>query len=189
MKNLIKQFYNESKYCENSIVYLGTKEDDVFKVYFTPLGSDVNMWDEIYNPFSFYYRDIQKNDDYLLLMIVTPKFYRFTLSDYYLDMIGKTLNINDKGKASISFPNYINFDDFKITNVHTWNGQYKHNKDVLLSYSIDGNRVYVSILNSLNTHSGSSNYQCNHIFIITEKNYDNSIFKLISYLSSDGFIN
>ena len=172
---------------ENQIVYIGTETDSTFRLYFTPMGSESNVWDEIYNPFCNFYRQLSKSLEYAIITMASPKFNRYTLSDFYLYMIEKGMNsANDGiGKLEIWIPNPS---DFNIKNTQLWLEKYKHNKDVLISLINNGVFQNISILNSLNTHTGSSAYQCNHILIIIEKYTNESIFKLISYFTSDGYV-
>ena len=51
-----------------------------------------------------------------------------------------------------------------------------HAKDVIMSFDVDGSRQSVSILNSLNTHAGSMNYQVNSILEIHENHETGHLF-------------
>ena len=80
-----------------------------------------------------------------------------------------------------------NANDFSF-GANVKNPIYIHSKDYFLSYFIGEESHYVSILNSLNTHTGSSAYQCNHILIIDEPVLENSIFESIAHITSLGTI-
>ncbi len=185
IKNLLNNGFEYDK--KNQIVYLGTDEDSIFKMYFTPLGGYVNCWDNDYNPFCYYYELINGTNEYINVVISSPKYMRYTLSDYYLYFVQAAANKNSNSKVKLGIP-ISNPSDFSINNWQIGSNRYHHNKDVLLNFDFDGTRHYVSILNSLNTHTGSSSYQCNHILIIDELEYKNSIYQLMANISSDGYI-
>lgn len=59
-----------------------------------------------------------------------------------------------------------------------------------MSYSLNGKREYVSILNSLNFHQGASYYQSNHILVVKETNGmdKNSVFYTIAKYTTNGVV-
>lgn len=169
---------------DTQIVYLGTEDDKVFKLYFTPFGGQTNIWDEVYNPVCNYIKTMTNSDDYVLFMFTSPKFLSYTLSDYYLYMVKKGMEISEDCKTYIGA--YLE-NTIEIEHAEYGPNIY-HCKDYFISYQIDDERVYVSILNSLNTHTGSAYYQCNHMLIIVENELSNSIFEYFAHSLSKGYI-
>lgn len=169
------------------IVYLGNQDDHYFRLYFTPLGGNTNVYDNVLNPICNEIDTFSNSDDSVLINWNCPNFKRYTLSDYLLFKIQNKLieSVNSLGKFRITIDNPS---DFNFGNSQIGFTNYTHNKDIFLSYSNNCARYYVSILNSVNMHSGSLYFQCNHILIICEEDINNSIFQSISHITSEGYI-
>jgi len=64
-----------------------------------------------------------------------------------------------------------------------------HNKDVSISYVKDGQRYYVSLMNSMNMHGGSMYYQANHMLVIKETEPDeNGVYFTVLDRSTKGMV-
>lgn len=76
---------------------------------------------------------------------------------------------------------------FKSFNKYYFGGI--HNKDLHVSYTENGQRYYVSVLNSCNVHGGSMYYQSNFALVIKETTCsEDSVFATITRFSAPGQI-
>ncbi len=185
---------------DEKVVYLGTKNDKVFEMYFTPLGGSAVEWDEIHNPYCKYLRKMYNSDDYILFTWNVAEYTgAFGLGRQIEEMITESFhkNKNPKNKiyANLEHFDYSVFDDLvtgKDIGFKSFNNLdygILHNKDVQISYSENGKRYYVSLLNSLNFHGGSMSYQTNHILVIKERTCsENSVFSTIAQYTTKGDI-
>lgn len=190
-KNQIEDIsLNRSINPDEQIVYLGSEEDNVFELYFTPMGGEINTWNEIYNPFHKYIRLLNNSSEYIWLSWNGPKYSHYQVTTIMEKMIVNSFinNKNSNNRFVIDLPSF-NYDDLKSieigkdigllsTNKYLYGGV--HNKDIQLSYEMDGQRYYTSILNSLNMHTGSMYYQTNQILVIKEQLLENSLFSSLS---------
>lgn len=185
------------------IVYLGGENDPVFELYFTPFGGNVAAWDEVHNPYCKYVRELYESEDYILFTWNVPT---YTSSYPLLQQIEKMIidsflkNRNEKNKIYVNLGsgdafNKAAFDElivgqdigFKSFNQKDFGSV--HNKDIQLSYMKDGQRYFVSLLNSLNFHSGSMSYQSNFVLVIKETSCaEDSVFATMTRLMTKGDI-
>ena len=163
---------------DEQIVYLGSSTDSVFELYFTPFGGDTAVWDETYNPYCKYLRNLYNSEGYIILTWNNAKFGDFCLGSQIEEMIIASFHKNADPNNKI----YVNLDDFnqdafsdltlgEDIGLKSFNdkdfGQI-HTKDLQVSYVKDGQRYYVTLLNSLNVHGGSMSYQSNFLLVIKE---------------------
>jgi len=165
---------------DEQLIYLGTENDDVFELYFTPFGGGAIDWDEINNPYCKYMRKLYESEDYI--------YFAWNAAEYTGDYpLGRQLedmliaafheNRNPKNKVNGIMENFdaTTFDDLVVgvdIGYKSFNVAYfgtVHNKDIHMSYVENGQRYYVSLLNSLNQHGGSMSYQSNFALVIKEK--------------------
>ena len=162
---------------DEQIIYLGTENDKIFELFFTPL-SNTEIWDNITNPYCKYISQLyfNSNNDYIEFIWNCPSFVTgFDISERIMVMIDKAFieNKNINNKIQINLPTY------KIDNLNTLvvgkDIGYKglantdngvHEKDVVLSYRDNETRHYVSIMSSCNFHAGALGYQTNQILVI-----------------------
>lgn len=194
---------------DKQIVYLGTDEDPVFELYFTPIGGDVGTWDTVNNPFCKYVTNMRNSDDYILFTYNNVKYVKssYQLARIMEQMVNDsfTKNKNKKNRAFIMASitkdgvlHEFNGDPIKQLEVGKEIGyasvnkklfKILHNKDMQLSYSLDGQREYVSILNSINFHQGASFYQSNHILVVKETDGgEGSVFYNIAKYTTNGIV-
>ncbi len=192
----------ENKIPKNEqIVYLGGPNDDVFELYFAPFGGDAVVWDETYNPYCKYLRETYDSDDYILFSWNNANYNNnFALGKQMEDILVTAFHKNADARNRI-YLNLENFDGSAFDDLVE--GQtigYKsfnkmdfgaiHSKDMQVSYSENGQRYYVSILNSLNIHGGSMYYQTNNLLVIKEKTMDKeSVFYTIADTTTKGIAN
>ena len=64
-----------------------------------------------------------------------------------------------------------------------------HNKDVHISYVKNGQRYYVSLMNSMNMHGGSMYFQANHMLVIKETELaENSVYFTVTDRTASGIV-
>ena len=164
------------------IVYLGTENDTVFKLYITPFGGTPNTWNTDYNPYCKYIAELAnaaKGDEYIEFIWNSPKFKQnFELGDSMMKVVANAFeqSNNLSNRLHLMFHEGLNTATFSaleqgknigylsINNSAEW----YHSKDVHLSYVKDGIRHYVTLINTLNLHEGSMSYQSNLFLVIDE---------------------
>lgn len=183
---------------KEQIVYIGGAKDPVFELYFAPFGGDAVVWDEVNNPYCKYLRKMYNSDDYILFTWNNANYNNnFALGKQIEDVFVSAFheNANPRNKIYLNLENFdgSSFDDLvqgKTIGYKSFNNKdfgNIHSKDMQLSYSANGKREYVSILNSLNIHGGSMCYQSNNLLVIKEDNMDeNSVFYTIANLTTKG---
>ena len=159
------------------IVYLGSDSDTIFRLYFTPIGGYNNVWDETHNPFCHNLRNFYNSSDELDLIWISPKFKpNFEIGVEYLELIREAYLKSESGNNELflQLPGVdASFFDILVKKekvaeiaINSY-PMYWHAKDILMSYVAE-EKECVSILNSLNIHAGSMNYQVNSILEIHE---------------------
>ena len=165
---------------DEQLIYLGTENDDVFELYFTPFGGGAIDWDEINNPYCKYMRKLYESEDYICFAWNAAEYTGdYPLGRQLEDMLIAAFheNRNPKNKVYGLMENFdaTAFDDLVVgvdIGYKSFNVEYfgtVHNKDIHMSYVENGQRYYVSLLNSLNQHGGSMSYQSNFALVIKEK--------------------
>ena len=180
------------------IIYLGRDTDKVFELYFTPMGGDILSWDEVHNPYCKYLRKLYDSEDYILFTWNAAEYNgEFALGRQIEEMIIAAFhdnrNVNNRIYGNMENFDASSFDDLTVgvdIGAKSFNqldfGQI-HNKDVQFSYVEDGQRYYVSLMNSMNFHSGSMYYQSNFALVIkeTECSEDSVFFTLADLTTKD----
>ena len=206
---------NEGKILnDEQIVYLGTKNDPVFELYFTPLADTVNEWDTKYNVYSKYFEKLlpeNTNNQPITIAWASAKFKEDSaFSNSLSNVLARAFNENkNKGnKLFLSLPYYdsdaedkgesTRFDYTLFDNLTVGKdigfkrygaNQGIHSKDFQISYVENGKRQYVSVFNSLNFHQGSAYYQTNSFLVIKEsKAVGNNIYVDFGKMISCGAI-
>ncbi len=177
---------------DEQLIYLGTENDDVFELYFTPFGGDALVWDEVNNPYCKYIRKMYDSEDYIVFTWNAAEYngdfaFAQQLEAMIIAAFHENRNVNNKIYGIMDSFDASSFDDLTVgvdIGFKSFNTRYfgqVHNKDILLSYVENGQRYYVSLLNSLNLHSGSMYYQSNFALVIKEKTCaDDSVFSTIT---------
>ena len=185
---------------DEQIVYLGTENDDVFELYFSPFGGDVMTWTEAYNPYCKYIRKFSNSDDYVTLIWNSANYNKSTPIVLQLEtMITNTFttkkNPNNKIYTNLEdfdtapYKNLVVGEDIGYKSFNKYDFGALHSKDLQLSYSENGKREYVSILSSINMHGGAMSYQSNYVLVIKEDDCDeDSVFFNIADQTSVGIV-
>lgn len=177
---------------DEQIIYLGTENDDVFELYFTPMGGGLLEWDEIQNPYCKYLRKLYNSEDYITFAWNAAEYNSsYDLGQRIEEMLIAAFHNNRNPKNMVygimEFFDSTPFDDLVVgvdIGYKSFNelpfGEV-HNKDIHMSYVENGQRYYVSILNSMNQHGGSMYYQSNFALVIKEKTCsEDSVFSTVT---------
>lgn len=183
---------------DKQIVYLGSASDNVFELYFTPFGGGRLAWDETYNPYCKYLRELYDSEDFIMFSWNAAQYTgEFPLGKQMETMITDAFHKN-KHVNNVVYMNTETFDgssfddlivgkDIGFKSFNTKDFGSIHNKDLLFSYSKGGQRYYVSLLNSCNMHAGSMYYQSNFALVIKETSCsDNSVYSIMAKNTTKG---
>jgi len=179
------------------IIYLGRDTDQVFELYFTPMGGDILSWDEVQNPYCKYLRKLYNSEDYIIFTWNAAEYSgKFALGRQIENMIiaafHENRNVNNKIYGNMESFDTTTFDDLEVgvdigfKSLNQWELGEVHNKDLTFSYVENGQRYYVSLLNSMNMHSGSMYYQSNFALVIkeTELTEDSVFFTMMEHTTT-----
>jgi len=172
---------------DEQIVYLGSENDKFFELYFSPFGGDVSNWDEANNPFTKQVREMHNSEGPITFIWNNVRWGEYPLRNQLESVIIDSFHKikSPENKIYVNLPGFDSaaFGDlsvgtdigFKAFNQNDFG--HVHSKDMHLSYVKDGQRYYVSVLNSMNVHSGSMAYQSNFALVIKETNCnEDSVF-------------
>ena len=185
---------------EEQLVYLGTENDDVFELYFTPFAGGTTVWDEVNNPYCKYLRELYNSEDSIIFVWNAAEYNSsFPLGQQMEDIIVGSFYDN-KNVENKFYGMMENFDGTKLSgltvgvdvgliSLNKFHHDHVHNKDILMSYVKNGQRYYVSLLNSCNMHAGSMCYQSNFMLVIKETDCEeDSVFFNMADLSTKGIV-
>ncbi len=198
--DLINQGRSKEIPADEQLVYLGTAKDDVFELYFTPFGGSHVAWDEVYNPYCKYLREMYESEDYMIFAYNAAEYSgRFTLGQQMegmiIDAFHKNRNVKNKIYSYMESFDPTTFDDLVVGKDIGYKSFFErpfgkvHNKDMQLSYVKNGKRQFVTLHNSLNFHSGSMSYQSNFMIVVKDKSCaEDTVFSTIARYSTTGGI-
>ena len=161
---------------DEQIVYLGSENDPVFEMYFTPFGGSADTWDTEHNPFCKYIDKLPQSTDYVELTWNEFGYGNCQIGDVFSNMLAEAYcnNPNPKNKLSIRVTGF-NTDEIANLKVGTEIGACSikdgtgiHSKDILMSYAENGVRHRVSLLTSCNFYMIAFNYRTNSLLVINE---------------------
>lgn len=194
---LIKSGKGSEIAADEQIVYLGTKTDKVFKLYFTPLAGGVDTWDVDNNPICEYIDKLTKSEGYIEFAWNEYGFESNTLGKTIGKMLEKAFcqNKNKNNKISIKVDD-INLDKIKALSLGKdikyrliKNGNKMHAKDFFLNYVENGSRHKVSIMTSCNLVTYAFHYRTNSILVIDETtSTGGNFYEIMTPKYSDGVI-
>ncbi len=183
---------------DKQLIYLGSENDDVFEMYFTPLPGPLNVWNTTYNPYCKYVAEMAHSTG--------PKIFTWNVaksenkSDFtytFEDIISETFHKNKSVENRI-YMRYNAFNGSKYNDLTVGRDiGYKsvnatsysvHAKDILMSYEKNGSRKYVSIINSCNFHAVALYYESNHILVIKETAENHGVFTSLGVKTTNGCI-
>ena len=185
---------------DKQLVYVGSESDDVFELYFTPMGGGILTWDETTNAYCKYMREMYESEDYIeFVWNVASYTGAFGLGQQMEMMLNASFHenknpnnkvyMNTKGFTGESFNDLILGQDIGVKSFNQKEFGAIHNKDINISYVKDGQRYYVSLMNSNNMHSGSMYYQANHMLVIKETELtENSVYFTITDRTASGIV-
>lgn len=167
---------------DKQIVYLGSQNDKIFKMYTTPFGGTQNSWNTDYNPFCTYIDELRVasyGKEPIELFWNSPKFKQnFELGDAMMKVIASSFerSNNTENRLHLTFHDGLISETFSALKAGENVGHLSinaskrvyHSKDIHLSYVKDGVRHYVTLFNTLNLHEGSMAYQSNLFLVIDE---------------------
>lgn len=185
---------------DEQIIYLGSENDSVFELYFTPMGGDTLVWDETFNPYCKYLRKLYNSEDYIIFTWNAAEYNsEFALGrqieSMLIEAFHRNRNVNNKIYGRMEHFDTTSFNDLVVgvdIGFKSFNELYfgeVHNKDVQFSYVENGQRYYVNLLNSMNVHSGSMYYQSNFALVIKETDCDeDSVFFALADETTQGIV-
>ena len=182
---------------DEQIVYLGTENDPIFELYFTPFGGSPDTWDTTHNPISKYCSYIPQSTDYVEFV-----WNEFGYGKCYLGYaLSKMLEIAYCEKPNPQNKIAIRVSDFDTSAIQQLkkgvdigymsikDGTQIHSKDIIFSYAYGGTRHYVSLMTSCNYYMIAFNYRTNSMLVIHETDETgNGFYKLFGQRYSYGMI-
>ncbi len=206
LRKLVKQM-NEEQYeliksgrekeipRDKQILYLGSKTDKVFQLYFTPFGGGADSWEPKYNPICYHANKLADSDDYVEYIWNEWNVGKCNLSNVLQQKVRKAYveNPNVLNKIMIR-TDYFDTVDIEALNLGSEIGYRDikqtlsglHTKDFMMSYSENGVRHRVSLVTSCNFYMAAFNYRTNSMLVIDETdksggNYYNILGEKYSY--------
>ncbi len=163
------------------IVYIGSPQDNVFELYFTPLGGSFSTWDTVHNPYIKYIAKLvaaSNGEEHIEFIWNNVKYKQtFALADMIAEALQyafensanreNLLQLQLPGLDASLFDGLTAGENIGYISINKTPFAY-HTKDLQLSYVENGVRYCVSVLNSLNFHEGSMYHQANTILVIKE---------------------
>lgn len=185
---------------DEQIIYLGRDTDQVFELYFTPMGGETLAWNEVQNPYCKYMRKLYDSEDYIWFTWNAAEYssgfaFGKQLEAMLIAAFHENRNVNNRIYGRMENFDTSTFDDlevgvdigYKAFNTLAFNEV--HNKDLQFSYVENGQRYYVSLLNSMNFHSGSMYYQSNFALVVKETECkESSVFFTLADLTTTGIV-
>ncbi len=162
---------------DEQIVYLGTENDPVFELYFTPFGGSTDTWDTVMNPLCKYVDKLLYSTDYIEFIWNCSGYGECNLATTMSDILEKSFceNTNVNNKIATKTNSRFDLSAIKSLNLGTQIGYRSitsrsgiHAKDILVSYAENGVRHNVSLLSSCNFYMIAYNYRANSFLVINE---------------------
>ncbi|MBR3988371.1 MAG: metallophosphoesterase [Clostridia bacterium] len=161
---------------DEQIIYLGTENDPVFEMYFTPFGGSVDAWDTKFNPICKYLEKFSLSDDYVELIWNEFGFGDCQIADTMSAKVEKAYcenpNINNKIAIRVDEFNTDAIQKLTLGSEIGYrsikDGTNIHSKDIIMSYSEDGVRHNVCLLTSCNFYPIAFSYRTNSLLVIHE---------------------
>lgn len=196
-RDLILAGKEEEIPADEQIMYLGSENDPVFKMYFTPIAGGVDAWDPVNNPICAYVDKLTDSTDYIEFAWneygTETNFLNKTLSEKLVKAFCE--NPNAKNKISIK-ANGVSLDAVKKLKIGTQIGYRsikgnsgQHAKDFMFSYVEDDTRHDVTILTSSNFIVQGFHHRTNSILVIDETAATGgNFYEILGQKYADGMI-
>ncbi|MBE6823954.1 MAG: hypothetical protein E7513_01270 [Ruminococcaceae bacterium] len=196
--SLIKSGRGDEIPSDKQIIYLGTENDPVFEMYFTPFGGSVDTWDTEMNPICKYVNKLPSSSDYIEFI--------WNEYGYGKSYIGTTMS-KILEKSYSENPNPMNKFAIRVTDFDTDgiqklalgrhlgyrsinDGSNIHSKDILMSYEENDERHNVSLMTSCNFYPIAFSYRTNSLLVINEtEKTGGDFYEIFAEKYSDGMIN
>ena len=182
---------------DEQIVYLGSENDPVFELYFTPLGGGADIWDTVKNPICKYSSKLPRSNDYVEVIWNVYGYGACHIGETMGKMFEKAFceNPNVKNKIFMRVAGF-NTDAINRLSVGSQIGYRSistgqiHAKDLLFSYEEEGKRHNVSIMTSCNYYMIAFNYRTNSMLVINEtEDSGGNFYNIFGEAYSYGMIN
>ena len=185
---------------DEQIVYLGSENDSVFELYFTPMGGGTHEWNETTNAYAKYLRELYNSEGSILFVWNAAEYSNSYTMGKQLESVIVGAFYKNKNPENAAYGRMEHFDatvfdglevgvDIGYVSFNQLAFGEVHNKDMMLSYVKDGQRYYVTLHNSMNPHSGSMYYQSNFMLVIKETDCDeDSVFFTMADRSTTGIV-
>ena len=161
------------------MIYLGSDQDNVFEMYFSPLSGGYGTWDLIKNPYAKYLTEFNNSTGPYTFTWNSAaygmmRFFRETIEAIICKKFHENPTVENRLYIHLEgFTKSEDYDDlivgenigFKLIECDLTK---VHSKDMLFAYNKDGTRHYISIISSCNFHDGALWYQANHNLVIHE---------------------
>lgn len=173
---LIKSGRGDEIPSAEQIVYLGTENDPIFQMYFTPLGGAQDTWDLEHNPICQHMNNFAASEDYVEFVWIHAEYAR-PYTGKIIEQILKDKYCNEPNPQNkiVTKAEKLQIDEIKELELGTEIGycdiqenDRTHSKDIMMSYQLDGTRHYVSIMTSCNYYMIAFNIRANSILVINE---------------------
>lgn len=197
--SLINQGLGETVPLNERLVYLGTENDKVFEMYFTPIPGPVAVWDKTNNPYCKYLSEMLSSTGPITFTWNMPynsctTSFEFTVEDVICEAFHKNKNPNNILYMHFESFSADRYDDltvgedigFKYVNKNL--NKYIHSKDMLISYEKESIRKYVSIISSCNFGNAPFWYRSNSILVIKETDQNHGVYTSLGSVSTYGAI-
>lgn len=161
---------------DEQIVYLGTDEDPVFELYFTPFGGSADAWNTETNPICKYIDKLYGSTDYVEFIWNEFGYGACHVGNTMSKMLERAFcdrpNVNNKIAIRVTGFNTDRIQKLKVGSEIGYrsikDGTNIHSKDILLSYEENGERHRVSLMTSCNFYMIAFNYRTNSLLVINE---------------------
>ena len=161
---------------DEQIVYLGTENDSIFEMYFTPIGGAPDTWDIVNNPICKHMNNFAASKDYVEFVWIHAEYERpYTGTVIEQILINKYCNEPNPNNKIVTKAPKLQIDPIKELEIGTQIGyqdiggkEATHSKDLMMSYEQNGERHYVSVLTSCNYYMIAFNLRTNSILVINE---------------------
>ena len=161
---------------DEKILYLGSENDPVFELYFTPFGGGADVWEPKYNPICKYVDKLQASDDYVEFVWNTYGYGKCEVGEIMARKLADVFctRPNPLNKFSIKATDFNTAEIAKLKlgseighrSIKSSSGI--HSKDIIMSYSENGIRHNVSLLTSCNFYTSAYYYRTNSMLVINE---------------------